>query len=301
MQTRRVIVTVSCLLASTGATLGQGADVPGELYVTTGSGVLRSHIADLSDPVIVSRQVANDLSPSDRPWNMFCLWRASSSDLWHLQRRRQRDGMVTSDLALPLGADAIAYDRVNHRVIVSKALTLYAVEPDTGATTDLGRAIRATAMAYHEGSGLLYAVSTFPQALWGWDEAARAWTNIAPMATPAETLAYNPADGQLYLTAPSLSGGTTDSLFRVDPGTGQRTEIGRFPDGVVRLSSGLVFTTEPHCYGDCDGDGELTVFDLLCYMNLFQDGDDLADCNQDGTLNVFDFICFQSHFSAGCD
>ncbi|MFG0284186.1 MAG: SBBP repeat-containing protein [Phycisphaerales bacterium JB039] len=54
------------------------------------------------------------------------------------------------------------------------------------------------------------------------------------------------------------------------------------------------------CPADCDGDGELTFFDFLCFQNLFATGDPGADCDGDGALTFFDFLCFQNAFAAGC-
>ena len=54
------------------------------------------------------------------------------------------------------------------------------------------------------------------------------------------------------------------------------------------------------CPADCDGDGELTFFDFLCFQNLFAAGDPGADCDGDSTLTFFDFLCFQNAFAAGC-
>ncbi|MFG0285654.1 MAG: GC-type dockerin domain-anchored protein [Phycisphaerales bacterium JB039] len=56
----------------------------------------------------------------------------------------------------------------------------------------------------------------------------------------------------------------------------------------------------PPCPADCDGDGELTFFDFLCFQNQFAFGDLRADCDGDGSLTFFDFLCFQNQFSAGC-
>ncbi|MFG0284467.1 MAG: GC-type dockerin domain-anchored protein [Phycisphaerales bacterium JB039] len=56
----------------------------------------------------------------------------------------------------------------------------------------------------------------------------------------------------------------------------------------------------PPCPADCDGDGELTFFDFLCFQNQFAFGDMRADCDGDGSLTFFDFLCFQNQFSAGC-
>jgi hypothetical protein len=55
------------------------------------------------------------------------------------------------------------------------------------------------------------------------------------------------------------------------------------------------------CRPDLDLDGALTIFDLLTFLNLFQDGDLLADFDGDGELTIFDFLAFQTAFDAGCE
>ena len=55
------------------------------------------------------------------------------------------------------------------------------------------------------------------------------------------------------------------------------------------------------CYADCDGDGQLTIFDFLCFQNAFASGDPYADCDGDGAFTIFDFLCFQNAFAEGCD
>ncbi|MFG0283524.1 MAG: hypothetical protein ACF8R7_03805 [Phycisphaerales bacterium JB039] len=54
------------------------------------------------------------------------------------------------------------------------------------------------------------------------------------------------------------------------------------------------------CYADCDGDGELTFFDFLCFQNAFAAAAPYADCDGSGSLDFFDFLCFQNLFDAGC-
>ena len=54
------------------------------------------------------------------------------------------------------------------------------------------------------------------------------------------------------------------------------------------------------CPADCDEDGELTLFDFLCFQSAFASGDPSADCDGDGSLTLFDFLCFQSAFASGC-
>lgn len=55
------------------------------------------------------------------------------------------------------------------------------------------------------------------------------------------------------------------------------------------------------CVADCDEDGSLSLFDFLCFQNLFSAGDLRADCDGDGSLSLFDFLCFQNAFAAGCE
>ncbi len=54
------------------------------------------------------------------------------------------------------------------------------------------------------------------------------------------------------------------------------------------------------CLADFDGDGELTVFDFLAFLNAFDAGRSEADFDDDGELTLFDFLAFQNLFDAGC-
>ena len=58
---------------------------------------------------------------------------------------------------------------------------------------------------------------------------------------------------------------------------------------------------DDECLADCDEDGELTLFDFLCFQNQFDAGDLAADLDGDGALTLFDFLEFQNLFDAGCD
>jgi hypothetical protein len=61
-----------------------------------------------------------------------------------------------------------------------------------------------------------------------------------------------------------------------------------------------MYVGEGGCFADCDGDGELTILDFVCYQGLFQSGDPGADCDGNGELNILDFVCFQNEFQQGC-
>lgn len=55
------------------------------------------------------------------------------------------------------------------------------------------------------------------------------------------------------------------------------------------------------CRVDFDGDGRLTVFDLIAFQRAFVDGDLRADFDGDGVLSLFDYLLFQVAFDTGCD
>ncbi len=57
----------------------------------------------------------------------------------------------------------------------------------------------------------------------------------------------------------------------------------------------------PVCYADCEEDGDLDVFDYLCFLGLYANQDPYADCEGDGDWDVFDFLCYQGKYSNGCD
>ena len=54
------------------------------------------------------------------------------------------------------------------------------------------------------------------------------------------------------------------------------------------------------CAPDCEGDGDLDVFDFLCFQNLFALQDPYGDWEQDGDWDVFDFLAFQNSYALGC-
>jgi outer membrane protein assembly factor BamB len=66
----------------------------------------------------------------------------------------------------------------------------------------------------------------------------------------------------------------------------------------------LLYAIDPRlevaCWADCDGNGVLELFDFLCFVNLFNAGEEGADCDGDGELGLFDFLCFVNGFSGGC-
>jgi len=71
-----------------------------------------------------------------------------------------------------------------------------------------------------------------------------------------------------------------------------------------RVRPGAIYAYDLACYEctpDLDGDGELTVFDFLTFLNAFDAADPIADLDGDGELTLFDFLAFQTAFDAGCE
>jgi len=57
-----------------------------------------------------------------------------------------------------------------------------------------------------------------------------------------------------------------------------------------------------NCPGDCNGDGDATILDFVCFQNAWQEQKPKGDCNDDGLFSILDFVCFQGHwvsFAAG--
>jgi trimeric autotransporter adhesin len=54
------------------------------------------------------------------------------------------------------------------------------------------------------------------------------------------------------------------------------------------------------CRAEMSGDCQLDIFDFLAFVNLFNDGSDLADFTGDGVLDLFDFLGYVNTFNAGC-
>lgn len=62
----------------------------------------------------------------------------------------------------------------------------------------------------------------------------------------------------------------------------------------------LQITTVDPCTADLTGDGELDVFDVFAYLDLYTAQDLGADFTGDGLLDVFDVFAFLEAFNAGC-
>lgn len=114
---------------------------------------------------------------------------------------------------------------------------------------------------------------------------------------PVQEVAYGTSNNG---GSPARPGESTDPTWSDRDGDGQfapDTEclsyaLGLYPDP---LTTGINFWGQPSTppwYTDCNEDRRLDVFDFLCFINRFNDGDAYADCDGSGDLDLFDFLCF---------
>jgi hypothetical protein len=97
----------------------------------------------------------------------------------------------------------------------------------------------------------------------------------------ADPLFLDPAAGDLRLRggSPCIDAGDSSAVpagvtldlagaprFRDDPRT---PDTGKGPAPIVDMGA---YEFQPSCYADCDGSGELTFFDFLCFQNAFSAG-----------------------------
>ena len=162
------------------------------------------------------------------------------------------------------------------KVGVTDAITSDAVPP--APTPRIGEAIISVSLTDHLGDavttpGLVVTAKHGPKS-----------AGSSVIGTPVEI-----APGQWEVPVTITAGTGANDTIRIVVDDGVRP-VTLMPDAALDIP----------CYGDCDGDGELTFFDFLCFQNEFANGQAAADCDADGSLTFFDFLCFQNAF-ATCD
>lgn len=103
------------------------------------------------------------------------------------------------------------------------------------------------------------------------------------------TLEYN---GLLYV------GGSDGSLLEIDPGTGdviRQFTVGPAVHGITP-TNGVVA-----CPADYDISGNLDIFDVFTFLDLFNAQLPAGDTDGDGNFDFFDVSTFLDRYSAGCE
>jgi len=65
-------------------------------------------------------------------------------------------------------------------------------------------------------------------------------------------------------------------------------------------SAGAGYYFDIFCPADLDGDGDLDIFDVFTFLNLFNIQDPAADFNNDSVFDIFDVFAYLDSFNAGC-
>lgn len=123
------------------------------------------------------------------------------------------------------------------------------------------------------------------------------------------------ADGASQ-AAESMCSTTGDPVIsgQVGPGTPLGVFGGEIASGVWKLTVSdrsvydtgvlnsvcLRITGAPACSADLTRDGQLDVFDVFAYLDLYVAQDPIADFTGDGAWDVFDVFAFLDAFNAGC-
>lgn len=204
-------------------------------------------------------------------------------------------GAVVGDTGYNWNFRCVSYDLATRTLYGATDNYLFTLDPSTGAATQVAPITgdtldQMTAMAI-DAKGNAYLTDIGGTGLFALDLSngnAKHLGDIGQDGNWYDDLAFDAA-GTLW--GSRVQGG----LFTIDINAVSQT----FKySGIYR---GLAFyTAGQECYADCDGDGELSFFDFLCYTNAFNAGDDYADCDGDGELTFFDFLCYTNDFNAGC-
>ncbi|MFG0283688.1 MAG: SBBP repeat-containing protein [Phycisphaerales bacterium JB039] len=114
---------------------------------------------------------------------------------------------------------------------------------------------------------------------------------------------YNPAGDLLWTRALGTPEGEERSRAVAVDSAGNAYISGHTSGSLGGASAGgleAFLAKYSACPADCDGDGELTAADFLCFQSMFTVGGLGADCDEDRELTLFDFLCYQNAFAAGC-
>lgn len=191
--------------------------------------------------------------------------------------------------------------------------TLYRVDLDTGALTSLGL-MTGLPVQHHLGGLAIASDGTFivhdivTDAIYTGDG-----SSFSPLYTLADDTAFSQGmdiDWSRGDTGYHASVGygifpdyfSTINTFSPD-GTGYTVGDAFGPndqEGLPPVQPGDIAVAPRLCAADFTDDGSLNVFDIMAYIDEFNNNTSVADLNDDGMFNVFDVFAYVDLFNAGC-
>jgi hypothetical protein len=138
---------------------------------------------------------------------------------------------------------------------------------------------------------------------------------LAPGKYDVFTYAWAP-DSPTYVTGVRVNGqaeqlvggdwqgehalGFSYALHAVEIGEGEPIEIATSTFIGFATLNGFQVRPAGGCAADCNGDGELSVLDFVCFQNEWVGQSAAGDCDGSGRFDILDFVCFQGLFVQGC-
>lgn len=137
-----------------------------------------------------------------------------------------------------------------------------------------------------------------------WTEGTVTWNNRPALpAEPVRILPENTRDATVTVDVTELVRNERDGVLTLamtmDCDNWQSELFSTESEG--DKGARLVLLVGPPCPADCNADGSVNIFDLLCFQGLVLQDDPAADCDGDGDIDIFDLLCFQGLISLGCE
>lgn len=148
--------------------------------------------------------------------------------------------------------------------------------------------------------GVAWAVGSTQKVTWN-----VANTNLAPVSAGKVRIDLS-LDGGLtwpIVLAPSVNNTGQANVSvpgNLTPTNKARVRVSAIGNIFFDISNTNFTISVASCGSDCDGDGQLTINDFICFQTLFVIGDPKGDCDANGVFNIDDFVCFQTLFVLGC-
>jgi hypothetical protein len=111
--------------------------------------------------------------------------------------------------------------------------------------------------------------------------------------------------GPFEIVSYTIDGGgvtsTTGGVFELGGTIGQPDASDTMSGGDFELTGGFWATVNVvPCLVDLTGDGNVDIFDVLAFVDAYNNADLIVDYNGDNVINIFDVLAFVDLYNAGC-